>query len=141
MFVDLAFADSVAELTDKQRQILAMLAEAMTIKEMARELGVSPSAVNQRLHSIRSKLGPLGRSDLARLHRDFRQGVSLGSEDLINDRRFSLSVRNVHSNSPHTDSMGHDPARYDFVVGALIGFAMGILVAMMSFVTAFNLLT
>jgi DNA-binding CsgD family transcriptional regulator len=56
-------------LTGKQREVLALVAEGMTSKEIARKLGISESAVNQRIEVIRQRLGGMSRSSIGRLYR------------------------------------------------------------------------
>lgn len=56
-------------LTPKQREVLRMVAEGLISKEIARKLGISESAVNQRIETIRQRLGGLPRSQIARLYR------------------------------------------------------------------------
>ena len=56
-------------LTDKQREVLTYVSEGLTSKEIARKLGVSESAVNQRIEMIRQRLGGLPRAQIARLYR------------------------------------------------------------------------
>jgi DNA-binding CsgD family transcriptional regulator len=57
-------------LTEKQREVLSLVAEGMTSKEIARKLGISESAVNQRIEVIRQRLGGMSRASIARLYRD-----------------------------------------------------------------------
>lgn len=56
-------------LTDKQKEVLSLVAEGMTSKEIARRLRISESAVNQRIEVIRQRLGGMPRSQIARLYR------------------------------------------------------------------------
>lgn len=56
-------------LTAKQREVLALVAEGMTSKEIARKLGVSESAVNQRVEVVRQRLGGMSRAQIARSYR------------------------------------------------------------------------
>lgn len=56
-------------LTEKQREVLSLVAEGMTSKEIARKIGISESAVNQRIEVIRQRLGGLPRTQIARLYR------------------------------------------------------------------------
>ncbi|MFM5895017.1 MAG: response regulator transcription factor [Novosphingobium sp.] len=56
-------------LTAKQREVLMHVSEGLTSKEIARKLGISESAVNQRIETIRQRLGGMPRSQIARLHR------------------------------------------------------------------------
>jgi DNA-binding CsgD family transcriptional regulator len=57
------------KLTKKQRDVLALVADNRTSKEIAARLGVSESAVNQRIEMVRARLGGLPRGELARLYR------------------------------------------------------------------------
>jgi DNA-binding CsgD family transcriptional regulator len=54
-----------AALTDKQHQVLGLLLQHKTSKEIARELGISPHTVEQRLRCAKDKLGVTRRGDLA----------------------------------------------------------------------------
>jgi DNA-binding CsgD family transcriptional regulator len=60
---------SLSVLTDKQREVLALVADNRTSKEIAGRLGISESAVNQRIEMVRARLGGLPRGELARLYR------------------------------------------------------------------------
>jgi len=57
------------QLTEKQREVLALVADNRTSKEIAALLGVSESAVNQRIEMIRGRLGGIPRGELARIYR------------------------------------------------------------------------
>lgn len=54
----------LGELTEKERQILLLLGEAKTGKEIAAELGVSPRTVENHLSDIRGKLELKGHNHL-----------------------------------------------------------------------------
>lgn len=60
---------SLPSLTSKQREVLALVADNRTSKEIAARLGISESAVNQRIEMVRARLGGLPRGELARLYR------------------------------------------------------------------------
>jgi DNA-binding CsgD family transcriptional regulator len=60
-------------LTAKQREVLSLIADNRTSKEIAGYLGVTESAVNQRLETIRTRLGGVPRAELARLYRQLSQ--------------------------------------------------------------------
>jgi len=60
----------IETLTDKQREVLALVADNRTSKEIARAIGVSESAVNQRIEAIRRQFGGLPRAELARAWRE-----------------------------------------------------------------------
>lgn len=57
-------------LTRKQRETIELLGEGWTSKEMAYALGISESAVIQRIETLRAKTGGMLRKDLARAWRD-----------------------------------------------------------------------
>lgn len=52
-------------LTAKQREVLDLLMEHKTSKEIARELGISPHTVDQRIQFSKEKLGVGSRSEVA----------------------------------------------------------------------------
>lgn len=56
-------------LTGKQREVLRFVSEGMTSKEIARKLGISESAVNQRIETVRQRLGGMSRAQIGRLFR------------------------------------------------------------------------
>ncbi len=60
-------------LTRKQHEVLNLVAENFTSKEIAFELGISESAVNQRIETVRSRAGFPPRAELARVYRKFLQ--------------------------------------------------------------------
>jgi DNA-binding CsgD family transcriptional regulator len=74
---------SLPTLTDKQREVLALVADNRTSKEIAARLGISESAVNQRIEMVRARLGGLPRGELARLYRQ----EFLGPEPLESDTK------------------------------------------------------
>lgn len=56
-------------LTAKQRQVLDLLIQHKTSKEIARRLGISPHTVDQRIQFARDKLGANTRSEAAVAYR------------------------------------------------------------------------
>lgn len=62
-------AKPIPQLTKKQRDVLELVADNRTSKEIAARLGISESAVNQRIEMVRARLGGLPRGELARLYR------------------------------------------------------------------------
>jgi len=56
-------------LTDKQRQVLDLLIQHKTSKEIARRLSISPHTVDQRIQFAKEKLGARSRSEAAVLYR------------------------------------------------------------------------
>ncbi|MCJ1959109.1 helix-turn-helix domain-containing protein [Novosphingobium mangrovi (ex Hu et al. 2023)] len=65
--------DVFENLTDKQHEVLALVGDNFTSKEIAYELGISVSAVNQRIETVRARAGSLSRLELARAYREFLQ--------------------------------------------------------------------
>ena len=65
----------LSQLTKKQREVLALVADNRTSKEIACLLGISESAVNQRIEAIRARLGWIPRGELARLYRQANQEI------------------------------------------------------------------
>lgn len=62
-------------LTPKQHEVLRFVAENRTSKEIAWDLGISESAVNQRIESVRSRAGSPPRAELARAYRQYLQDL------------------------------------------------------------------
>ena len=60
-------ADRIERLTDKQRECLRMVYRHMETKEIARELGLSPDGVTQRIRTAMKTLGVDRRRDAARI--------------------------------------------------------------------------
>ncbi|KPL69565.1 hypothetical protein SZ64_16590 [Erythrobacter sp. SG61-1L] len=59
----------LAALTAKQKEVLDQLVQHKTSKEIARELGISPHTVDQRIQFAKSKLGAATRGELAQEYR------------------------------------------------------------------------
>ncbi|SFG14363.1 regulatory protein, luxR family [Novosphingobium sp. CF614] len=53
-------------LTLKQAEVLDLLVMHRTTKEIARELGIAPNTVDQRINAVREKWGTANRKDTAR---------------------------------------------------------------------------
>ena len=56
-------------LTDKQREVLELLIEHKTSKQIARALGISPHTVDQRIFFAKEKLGAASRNEAAAAYR------------------------------------------------------------------------
>lgn len=65
--------DTLPGLTGKQHEVLGLVAENRTSKEIAWELGISESAVNQRIEGVRARTGSPPRAELARAYRCFQR--------------------------------------------------------------------
>ena len=70
---DAAGPNPLAGLTDKQREVLDLLIEHKTSKEISRLLGISPHTVDQRINGARARLGGLGRGQVASEYRRLRE--------------------------------------------------------------------
>lgn len=57
------------QLTDKQKEVLDLLVQHKTSKEIAREIGVSPHTVDQRINFSKKKLQVNSRGELALAYR------------------------------------------------------------------------
>ncbi|WP_091148427.1 helix-turn-helix transcriptional regulator [Novosphingobium sp. CF614] len=64
-----------SRLTAKQHEVLRFVAENRTSKEIAWELGISESAVNQRIEGVRIRTGSPPRAELARAYRQYQQDL------------------------------------------------------------------
>jgi DNA-binding CsgD family transcriptional regulator len=62
-------SDGLGGLTDKQREVLDLLIEHKTSKEIARLLGISPHTVDQRIFFAKEKLGAASRNEAAATYR------------------------------------------------------------------------
>jgi DNA-binding CsgD family transcriptional regulator len=62
--------ERLASLTQKQRDVLDLLVEFKTSKEISRILDISPHTVDQRVEAAKTKLGAGSRSELARVYRE-----------------------------------------------------------------------
>lgn len=59
----------LSELTPKQREVLDLLIEHKTSKQISRILGISPHTVDQRINFARTKLGVSTRGEVALVYR------------------------------------------------------------------------
>lgn len=58
-------SDPAAMLTDREREVLELVAQGLTNKEVARELGVSPATIKAHMERIIAKLGVADRTQAA----------------------------------------------------------------------------
>ncbi|WP_159981588.1 MULTISPECIES: LuxR C-terminal-related transcriptional regulator [unclassified Novosphingobium] len=79
-------------LTPKQHEVLRFVAENRTSKEIAWELGISESAVNQRIEGVRTRAGSLPRAELARAYRHYLQELEAACNS-IPDKNPQVSDR------------------------------------------------
>lgn len=70
------------DLTDRQREVLELLSQHKTSKEIARELGISHYTVDQHIESAAAKLGTGNRRELALAYRRLKLAPEgLGTEE------------------------------------------------------------
>jgi DNA-binding CsgD family transcriptional regulator len=115
-----------AELTDKQRECLRLASQHMSSKEIARVLGISASAVEQRLKYAVRALGARDRREAARLFSQWEQGcgeITYGPA-VVEDASPSLhpAATGAHASDawerPHlADSAGFFDPKWDQPVG------------------------
>ena len=65
---DIVLRGRLAALSEGQLQVLALVAQYKSSKEIARMLGISPNTVDQRLKRVQAILGVAGRFEAARLY-------------------------------------------------------------------------
>lgn len=88
-------ADVISDLTDKQVQVLDLLLQHKTTKQIARELGIAPSTVDARILAVREKWGTTDRNATARVYAHLLEtcekspcGFSLLESDLVQSQGF-----------------------------------------------------
>ncbi len=100
----------LALLTAKQRDVLDLLIDHKTSKEISRSLGISPHTVDQRIMLSRAKLGVASRSEVAQAYRrllaDHNPATSI----------YEQSVYDFSDVAPLHDAM-HSPVQDDMVAG------------------------
>ena len=86
-------ADNTTSLSQKEMRALELVAAQYTTKEIARDLGISPRAVEERLKSAREKLDAPDRRAAARIFLDRREacGETTGGPTTVDHTRSSLS--------------------------------------------------
>lgn len=129
------------KLTPKQRRVLRLLSENRTSKEIAQEIGVSPSCVDLHLRGVRNRFGPLSRGELSRLYRQLEcasgepaaanlagavmaANICLGKVNQGHDL-----VRSPTPASRPTNAHCHCICSTRFIPGLLVGFLIGAAIA------------
>lgn len=92
-------------LTQKQREVLALLGEGRTGKEIANALGISESAVVQRIEKVRAKFDGATRHQLGRIWRDYRESSEPSTCKVLTGKTFHL-----HSEAFDADEAVQDEA-------------------------------
>jgi DNA-binding CsgD family transcriptional regulator len=95
----------VSALTDKQREVLALLGEGRTGKEIANTLCISESAVIQRIETVRSKFDGATRQELGRIWREHGEPVANGACKELTGKSFELlSEQNEYQSRGQDDA-------------------------------------
>lgn len=153
-------------LTHKQCQALDLLIEHKTSKQIARELGISPNTVDQRLNFARQKLNVNGRSELAVRYREMKAicGKTTYEKTRIDAPAIPLenidgseSMIEVASQSPNSSSWDDGVKRFSNYqvtpkmfegnrgkivrVAAIVAIATGILVLLLVGLAVFSSLS
>ena len=71
---DLQLESVFQRLTRKQHEVMGYVSAHFTSKQIAFELAISVSAVNQRIEAVRARAGSPSRAELARAYREFQEG-------------------------------------------------------------------
>lgn len=59
---------AIMGLTQRQRDVMELVIQHRTSKEIARDLGIAPNTVDQRINAVRDKLGARDRAEAARMY-------------------------------------------------------------------------
>ncbi|NYH95364.1 helix-turn-helix domain-containing protein [Novosphingobium marinum] len=94
-------------LTAKQREVLDLLIEHKTSKQISRILGISPHTVDQRVKLAKAKFGLGNRAELARTYRELVESETVLSGDFV------YGSPDVAHSSAFADSAGQDDASFE----------------------------
>lgn len=92
-------------LTDKQREVLNLLVQHKTSKEIARILGISPYTVDQRIAAARRKLNARSRNELAAT---YQSATSDLSDQTISEGSVYQSSQVGKSDETRDEGSGND---------------------------------
>ena len=88
-------AEVLSDLTDKQIEVLDLLLQHKTTKQIARELQIAPNTVDARIATVREKWGTVDRKATARVYAHLREtcekptcGFSPLESDVLHDHGF-----------------------------------------------------
>ena len=151
------------DLTRKQREVLDLLLEHKTSKEIARELHISPHTVDQRIDFAKKKLGVSSRGDLALRYRELisiyepltyedslmvRPGIAADTSGQDETAYYLLqpapkSTQNGSSAEPVEEyrivpAMFDGPYRTWVRLGAIIGIALGMMLLVLGGMAIFG---
>lgn len=92
---------SLLDLTAKQREVMDLLIEHKTSKEIVRALGISPHTVDQRINFAKSKLGVASRGEAAV---KYRRLVELLCEESIYEHSHLTADDDSADSAPANDA-------------------------------------
>lgn len=151
MIIETELGAVLRSLTAKQRELLDLLGEGLTSKEIARKLGVSPSAIDQRMKTLKERFGVTSKNELARRCRQVGMAALSAAdqasiiEGLSRSREIQTGGNSEEaiaeaSAGPALSQVGpvpYDPvAQSRFLFGFVLGFLSGGVVAGASFTYA-----
>lgn len=107
-------------LTAKQREVVALVSEGLTSKEIARNLGISESAVNQRIEVVRQRLGGMSRAQIARIYRQTNTLViTIPTSKSLTGKPIQLQALARTAQPLQPEGVGNPAATDDRVIGVL----------------------
>jgi DNA-binding CsgD family transcriptional regulator len=115
---------AISQLTSKQRQVLDLLLEHKTSKEIAQLLAISPHTVDQRIQFAKRRLGVTSRSELARTYRELRISCEQMTHEESHisgaEKGLQVSLQDewqaaIDPEPPQTEAVGFSSANYRLV--------------------------
>lgn len=95
------------DLTERQRQVLDLIIDYKTSKEIARILGISHHTVDQHVDTCKSKLGAANRKELARIYKDLKDTCHKMTYEMLRIET-PLILSNIHPESESERSIIED---------------------------------
>jgi DNA-binding CsgD family transcriptional regulator len=100
---------SIGKLSPHHLEVLALVAEHKSSKEIARQLGISPDTVDQRLKRVKALTGVSGRAEAARLYRKTMEIGASGSAEISGKMVYqSPDLAGARQVSDETASLGNE---------------------------------
>lgn len=100
---------SIAKLSPHHLEVLALVAEHKSSKEIARQLGISPDTVDQRLKRVKALTGVSGRAEAARLYRQTMQCGESYPSDIYGKMVYQTSdLADIRQLGEETASLGNE---------------------------------
>lgn len=124
------FQPQLMKLTDKQREVVRLLIDCHSTKEIARILNISPSGVEQRLKGVRHRCGNVSRREL---QRHFRSTDAEALEILFQpsaqqiEKSLNSDISEIDKNRSSVDASSATMCQ--FLKGVIYGFALGLFTA------------